>query len=44
MMLSDIYIKTEKNLIGEVWQNSRIYENMLILSDENGSRFAGAPS
>jgi len=40
-MLSERYLKTEKNLIGEIWQTSQIQENMLILADEIGSRFPG---
>ena len=34
----------ERKLIGEVWQNSDIHQNMLVLADEIGSRFAGTPS
>ena len=43
-MLTDRHSKIEKELIGEVWQTSQIYENMLVLADEIGSRFAGTPS
>lgn len=43
-MLTERYLKTEKDLIGEVWQSSQIHENMLILADEIGSRFPGTPS
>jgi hypothetical protein len=43
-MLTERYKKIEKELIGEVWQNSQINENMLVLADEIGSRFPGTPS
>ena len=43
-MLTDRYLKLEKELIGEVWQTSEINKNMLILADEIGSRFPGTPS
>ena len=43
-MLTDRQSNIEKELIGEVWQTSQIYENMLVLADEIGSRFAGTPS
>jgi len=43
-MLSERYLKTERELIGEVWQTSEIHKNMLVLADEIGSRFAGTPS
>ena len=43
-MLTERHFKIEKELIGEVWQTSQIYENMLVLADEIGSRFAGTPS
>ncbi len=43
-MLTDRHSNIEKELIGEVWQTSQIYENMLVLADEIGSRFAGTPS
>ncbi|MFA9437403.1 MAG: M20/M25/M40 family metallo-hydrolase [Candidatus Bathyarchaeota archaeon] len=43
-MLTERYLKTEKDLIGEIWQTSQIYENMLILADDIGSRFPGTPS
>ncbi len=43
-MLTEKYYKVEKELIGEIWQKSQIYENMLVLADEIGSRFPGTPS
>jgi len=43
-MLTSKNQKLEKELIGEVWQNSQIHENMLVMADEIGSRFAGTPS
>lgn len=43
-MLTERYLKTERDLIGEIWQTSQIHENMLILADEIGSRFPGTPS
>ena len=43
-MLTDKHSKIKKELIGEVWQTSQIYENMLVLADEIGSRFPGTPS
>jgi Zn-dependent M28 family amino/carboxypeptidase len=43
-MLNERYLKTEKDLIGETWQNTEIYKNMLILADEIGSRFPGTRS
>ncbi|MFP3950925.1 MAG: M28 family peptidase [Candidatus Bathyarchaeia archaeon] len=43
-MLNETYRKTEREIIGEIWQNSEILENMLVLADEIGSRFAGTPS
>jgi Zn-dependent M28 family amino/carboxypeptidase len=43
-MLTERHFKIEKEIIGEVWQTSQIYENMLVLADEIGSRFAGTPS
>jgi Zn-dependent M28 family amino/carboxypeptidase len=43
-MLNVRFKKIEKDLIGEVWQNSQINENMLFLADEIGSRFPGTPS
>jgi Zn-dependent M28 family amino/carboxypeptidase len=43
-MLNERYLKTERDLIGEIWQTSEIQKNMLVLADEIGSRFAGTPS
>ncbi len=43
-MLNERYLKTERELIGEIWQTSEIHKNMLVLADEIGSRFAGTPS
>ncbi len=43
-MLLDNYLQIEKELIGEIWQNSEIYENMLTMADGMGSRFAGTHS
>jgi hypothetical protein len=44
LMLNKRYLKTEKELIGEIWQTSEIFKNMLKLADEIGSRFPGTPS
>jgi Zn-dependent M28 family amino/carboxypeptidase len=38
-MLTERHIRLERELIGDVWQSNQIYENMLILADEIGSRF-----
>ncbi|MBN2334665.1 M20/M25/M40 family metallo-hydrolase [Candidatus Bathyarchaeota archaeon] len=43
-MLDKRYLKGERELIGEVWQNNEIHGNMLVMADEIGSRFAGTPS
>ncbi len=43
-MLTERYLKAERDLIGEIWQTSQIHENMLILADEIGSRFPGTES
>ena len=43
-MLNERHLKTERDLIGEIWQTSEIHKNMLVLADEIGSRFAGTPS
>lgn len=43
-MLSKKLLGDEQLLIGDVWQNSQIHENMSIMADEIGSRFAGTPS
>ncbi len=43
-MLSKELLDAEKALIGDVWQNSEIHRNMLVMADEIGSRFAGTPS
>jgi Zn-dependent M28 family amino/carboxypeptidase len=34
----------EREIIGEIWQNNEILENMLFMADELGSRFAGTES
>jgi Zn-dependent M28 family amino/carboxypeptidase len=43
-MLSEEYFQAERELIGDIWQNSEIYQNMLKIADEMGSRFPGTPS
>ncbi len=43
-MLSDRFLKHERDIIGDIWQNSEIHRNMRVLADEIGSRFAGTPS
>jgi Iap family predicted aminopeptidase len=43
-VLSENYLKIEKELIGEAWQSIQIHDNMIILADEIGSRFAGTLS
>ena len=43
-MLSRVNVEAEMTLIGDFWQNNEIYENMLVMADEIGSRFAGTPS
>ena len=43
-MLSKVLMEAEKALIGDVWQNNEVHENMLVMADEIGSRFAGTPS
>jgi len=43
-MLSKSLREAERALIGDIWQNNEIYENMLVMADEIGSRFAGTPS
>jgi Zn-dependent M28 family amino/carboxypeptidase len=43
-MINARYLKSEKELIGEIWQTSEINENMLILADDIGSRFPGTLS
>ena len=43
-MLSKSLREAERELIGDIWQNNEIYENMLVMADEIGSRFAGTPS
>ncbi|MCW4051319.1 MAG: M28 family peptidase [Candidatus Bathyarchaeota archaeon] len=43
-MLNERYLKDERTLIGEIWQSGEIYENMLIMADEIGSRFPGTAS
>jgi len=37
-------LDVERNLIGDIWQNSEIHRNMLYMADELGSRFAGTES
>lgn len=43
-MLSKKLLEEERIIIGDIWQNSQIYENMRVMADEIGSRFAGTPS
>ena len=43
-MLSRVNVEAERMLIGDIWQNNEICENMLVMADEIGSRFAGTPS
>ncbi|MCK4439303.1 M28 family peptidase, partial [Candidatus Bathyarchaeota archaeon] len=43
-MLSKVNVEAERTLIGDIWQNNEIHENMLVMADEIGSRFAGTPS
>lgn len=43
-MLNEKYLKTERDLIGDIWQNNEIHKNMLVMADEIGSRFAGTKS
>jgi len=43
-MLSGVIVEAERKLIGDIWQNNEIHENMLVMADEIGSRFAGTPS
>jgi Zn-dependent M28 family amino/carboxypeptidase len=34
----------EREIIGDIWQNNEILDNMLVMADELGSRFAGTES
>ena len=43
-MLTDRFVKVEKELIGETWQNNELAENMYVMADVIGSRFPGTPS
>jgi Zn-dependent M28 family amino/carboxypeptidase len=44
MKLMQKFKVIERNLIGDLWQESTIHHNMRFLADEVGSRFAGTPS
>jgi len=44
MVLTSRWVKVEKELIGDTWQNNEIWENMAAMSDGMGSRFPGTPS
>ncbi|MFQ6053658.1 MAG: M20/M25/M40 family metallo-hydrolase [Candidatus Bathyarchaeia archaeon] len=37
-------LRVERDVIGDIWQNSEIHGNMLHMADEIGSRFAGTES
>jgi Zn-dependent M28 family amino/carboxypeptidase len=43
-LLDEKLLKTEQEVIGDIWQNNEILENMLYMADELGSRFAGTES
>jgi hypothetical protein len=43
-MLDQKLLKIEQDVIGDIWQNNEIHENMLHMADEVGSRFAGTDS
>lgn len=43
-MLDKSFREAEREIVGDIWQNSEIPENMHVLADEIGSRFAGTPS
>jgi Zn-dependent M28 family amino/carboxypeptidase len=43
-MLKKDFLSIEKCIIGDIWQNSIIHENMLLIADSFGSRFPGTPS
>jgi hypothetical protein len=43
-MLDQKLIDIEREVIGDIWQNNEIHENMLYMADELGSRFAGTES
>jgi Zn-dependent M28 family amino/carboxypeptidase len=43
-MFSEELREIEREIIGEIWQNSEIHQNMFVLADQIGSRFAGTPS
>ena len=43
-MLNEKLHSIEKDLIGDIWQNSEIHSNMLFMADKIGSRFAGTES
>ena len=43
-MLTERFVKVEKELIGDTWQNNEIAKNMFIMADVIGSRFPGTPS
>jgi Zn-dependent M28 family amino/carboxypeptidase len=43
-MLNKSLLRVERDIIGDIWQNSDIHKNMLVMADEMGSRFAGTES
>ena len=43
-MLSEDLLDVEREVIGDIWQNSEIHRNMLYMADEIGSRFPGTLS
>ncbi|KON30367.1 hypothetical protein AC482_04025 [miscellaneous Crenarchaeota group-15 archaeon DG-45] len=43
-MLSEDLLDVERDVIGDIWQNSEIHENMLYMADQLGSRFPGTES
>ena len=43
-MLEEKLLEIERDIIGDIWQSSEIYGNMLYMADELGSRFAGTES
>ena len=43
-MLNKSLLRAEREIIGDIWQNSDILKNMIVMADEMGSRFAGTES
>ena len=43
-MFDEKLLDVERDVIGDIWQNSEIHRNMLYMADELGSRFAGTES